>query len=769
MRNSLGTAKIDFFGKPSQRTPPPLAIQSRIEIPIQRQVIQEPSNNNVILRIAFGIIIFSLLLLTLHIYSLWVYSPRPHSVSHENSNEKRATFDDDCGLGKENVAGRCIPVIMYPDSHNALLMLNTSNPCQDMYRYACGSFTDAHCKDGQTIDDMLNFAHLEATNNDQRYEIIMREIESTQWGSSLVGDFYLSCKSSYPKMLGGNTMQELLRRIASMTDNKDLAQTMGLLASYDIIIPFSYTRELNPLNTSQIIDCFVPDGTFAFTKDELYSQAHVSRIETHMINVGGYSDKRARAESKTVVDIERYLFELADEYREHVGDLVSYIVSGDYHRETVKLVSFRGWLERKSGFDLTKFLLMMNRPLPSFGTNEAVWVHIPDYFRNLDFNQFDTTEWIRYLSYCVIESSVVHELNPEDQMRGERYTFHHGYDPAHSLPWNRPKKFVHAASLTSLSDVSDECIDLCMDYLPIVIDSHYIAELPSNDIKIAKTIAENIRQAFMTSIGQYSPTNVFSVLTPEQRSTIQQKIYDLNIDIGFPSGWPPERSTLKIDRSLHISDNILEIRRFHVNAELLATTHSLRYMYDKSVTIPNAFYHTQTNSLVVNAGLMKPPVYSQDYGVISLYARFGFIVAHEIAHSIDPHGILFDSKGTVQPNWIGGTQLDSFYRQERMCFQTQRTVLEDMADIMGLHMSYKALQTHYTNEHLGDVASVDFFLDFSQLWCSCMTKKSIDYIELHGSHSLPWKRVNTACYHNDAFLSSHACPSSTKIQCKTPV
>lgn len=121
------------------------------------------------------------------------------------------------------------------------------------------------------------------------------------------------------------------------------------------------------------------------------------------------------------------------------------------------------------------------------------------------------------------------------------------------------------------------------------------------------------------------------------------KVLSIDVMAGTPDNWPIDRSNLKISDDSH-ADNILRIQRFH--QELMVKTMcadcdvSPEALFDYPLNWVNAYFQHQLNTIVINAGIMKPPVFSALYSELGQMARLGVIVGHETGHSIDMTGSL---------------------------------------------------------------------------------------------------------------------------------
>ncbi|KAI6239466.1 hypothetical protein M3Y99_00564200 [Aphelenchoides fujianensis] len=84
----------------------------------------------------------------------------------------------------------------------------------------------------------------------------------------------------------------------------------------------------------------------------------------------------------------------------------------------------------------------------------------------------------------------------------------------------------------------------------------------------------------------------------------------------------------------------------------------------------NAANMLNFNALLLPIGILNEPSYSPDYPLSVVFGRIGFIIAHELLHSLDPVGIHFDADGTL----VRETILD---RAARDHMQTAADCLEE--------------------------------------------------------------------------------------------
>jgi len=145
----------------------------------------------------------------------------------------------------------------------------------------------------------------------------------------------------------------------------------------------------------------------------------------------------------------------------------------------------------------------------------------------------------------------------------------------------------------------------------------------------------------------------------------------------------------------------------------------------------NAYYNPYTNKLYVLPA-MAMFLHDSSNSVPLLYGRLGYILGHEIGHSIESHGIMFDASGTFVPNSIlPDAATREQFDKDRACFVNEfgtggRTVDEDLADHMGLIIAARVVNTMPAASTVRICAPrctelnamAQFYMYFAQTWCS---------------------------------------------------
>src|ERR1700692_4693213 len=139
------------------------------------------------------------------------------------------------------------------------------------------------------------------------------------------------------------------------------------------------------------------------------------------------------------------------------------------------------------------------------------------------------------------------------------------------------------------------------------------------------------------------------------------------------------------------------------------------------------------NALNFPAAILQPPYFDATRPAVMNYGAIGAIIGHEISHSFDDQGALFDAAGRLHNWWTpedyahfraSAEQLIAQFNAYRpfpdLAVNGKQTLSENIADVAGLGAALSAYRLS-----LGDSAAPlvegftpdqQFFLSFAQTW-----------------------------------------------------
>jgi putative endopeptidase len=265
------------------------------------------------------------------------------------------------------------------------------------------------------------------------------------------------------------------------------------------------------------------------------------------------------------------------------------------------------------------------------------------------------------------------------------------------------------------------------DALGYAIGKLYTARyFPAAEKKRAQAMVANLLAAFAKRIDQ------LDWMAPSTRKEAKAKLAVLKVGVGFPDKWP-DYAGLEVVKG----DAYGNAQR----AELFQLRRSLAKL-DKPVDRSEWVMTPQTvnavnlpvmNAMNFPAAILQPPFFDPKRPVAMDYGATGATIGHEVSHSFDNQGALFDATGRLHNWWTpedfkhfeGSSkqlvaQYDAYKPFPDLAVNGQQTLGENIADLAGLTAAYDAyrLSLHGKPAPVAQGFSGDqqFFVSYAQSW-----------------------------------------------------
>jgi len=240
-----------------------------------------------------------------------------------------------------------------------------------------------------------------------------------------------------------------------------------------------------------------------------------------------------------------------------------------------------------------------------------------------------------------------------------------------------------------------------------------------------------------------------------------EKLNKMTIKIGYPDKYFKDYDKLDINISNSLLKNIFNIKKFNIDFKLKKLYEPVnKYLWYMNPQSVNAYYSPSMNEIVFPAGILQKPIFSLDQDIASNFGSFGMIIGHEITHGFDDQGSKFDSKGRLNNWWTPKDKAKyqkliniirkqyAQYSIENYPINSDLTLGENIADIGGLSLSFKALKTYLKtypeqNIYINSLTPEKrFFINYAILWKTKSRKEDIIRKLNTDPHSPPEIRVN---------------------------
>jgi len=251
----------------------------------------------------------------------------------------------------------------------------------------------------------------------------------------------------------------------------------------------------------------------------------------------------------------------------------------------------------------------------------------------------------------------------------------------------------------------------------------------------AQAMAADLIAAYRTRISN------LTWMSATTKAKALEKLTALEIIVGYPDEWI-DYSTLNIERG----DALGNMRR----AEAFLRSRNLAKLrqpvdpieWPILPQIPGAVIMFSPNAEFFSAGILQPPYFDAQGDAASNYGSAGAGMAHEISHSFDELGNIYNSHGRLGDWWTPedrsqfhaaaaklATQFDSDCPFADVCVNGKQVLSESVADQAGLLVAHDAYLLSLKGRPdiiIGGLTGEErFFLAFAQRWRIAQTEDAL--------------------------------------------
>ena len=610
-------------------------------------------------------------------------------------------------------------------------------PGDDFFRYANGTWlkTTEIPADRPSAGSDVIVAEL---TSQRTADLIKEAAQSTAPEARKVGDYYASYMDEAGiEARGLRPLQPTLDRIAAITDRKGLARYLGgtLLADVDALNATDmYTDNIFGLWVAQDLNDparylpFLMQGGLDMP-DRAYYLDPSPRMETirgkfkdHVGTVLGLAKvEGARDRAGRIYDLERKIAE-AHWSREDSGD----VKKANNH-----------WT--RAQFDTSAPGMDWSEYFAAAGLGAA-----------RDFGVWQPSA-VTGISALVASEPI--EVWKDD------LTFHAIEHFAAVLPeaFGQERFAFHGTVLTGTPERRDRwkrAVDATSFALGEAVGQLYVKEYfpPAAKARVEAMVA-NLLAAFGRRI------EALDWMSPATKARAKAKLAVLKVGVGYPDRWI-DYSGLDVVRG-DAFGNADRAERF----ELARNLRKLGKPVDRSewVMTPqtvNAVNLPVMNALNFPAAILQPPYFDPGRPVVMDYGAIGAVIGHEISHSFDDSGSLFDDTGRFQNWWTDEDrahfeaasarlvkQFDAYKPFPDVSVNGKQTLGENIADVAGLAASYDAYRLSLGGQPAPLVQALtgdqQFFISFAQSWRAKTREPALRQQILGDGHSPNEYRADT--------------------------
>jgi predicted metalloendopeptidase len=532
-------------------------------------------------------------------------------------------------------------------------------------------------------------------------------------GSDLrkIGDCYTSFMDEQAiEAKGLLPLQPAFQAIAAIGDRKALAWYLGttLRADVDVLNATNYyTANLFGLWVAQDLDeptqyaPFLLQGGLGLPERSYYLDpspgmaairtqylAHV----TAMLTFAGLPDAKLRAAA--VVDLETRMAK-AHASREESGD----VLKGNNHWTRAEFTT------KAPGLDWETYFAAAGLKQPQVF---VVWQ--PAAFTGLSALTADASldTWKDYLTYHALQQR--QRVLPKAVVE-QSFSF---YGKVLSGATKPRERWQYGVAMTNRA-------------LGEVVGKAYVARhFPPSEKARAQKMVDNIIAAFRTRIEQ------LDWMSPATKVKAIAKLATLKVGVGYPDRWQ-DYGGLKIVAG-DAFGNAERAERFEYARNLRKLGQPIdRTEWVMTPQTVNAVNLPVMNALNFPAAILQPPYFDPKRPMVMDYGAIGAVIGHEISHSFDDSGSLFDATGKLNNWWTPEDlkhfeassnqlvkQYDAYEPLPGLHINGRQTLGENIADVAGLAAAHDAYRLSLRGRPAplvgGFTGDQQFFISYAQSW-----------------------------------------------------
>ena len=314
-------------------------------------------------------------------------------------------------------------------------------------------------------------------------------------------------------------------------------------------------------------------------------------------------------------------------------------------------------------------------------------------------------------------------------------------------------KFYSALAGTSVPESREKyAIGATNDALGEEVGKLYVAENFSPEAKDRiRSMVTNLLSALSERIAQ----NTW--LAASTKKEALQKIKNTYVGVGYPEKWRDYTGLeVKADDAFGNAERASDFEYQRALAKFGQPVDETEWCMNPQLV--NAVNMPLQNAIDFPAAYLQSPNFDLNASDATNYGAVGATIGHEISHSFDNTGAMFDAKGELR-NWWTKADLARFNTSAKalvaqfnqyqpfpdLAVKGQQTLGENIADLVGLMASYDAYHAAMKQKGQEPTAETDkeFFLAYAKSFRSKVRDEVLRTIVITNEHAPEQYRVQT--------------------------
>ena len=230
-------------------------------------------------------------------------------------------------------------------------------------------------------------------------------------------------------------------------------------------------------------------------------------------------------------------------------------------------------------------------------------------------------------------------------------------------------------------------------------------------------------------------------MAPSTKAEALKKVQNIVVGVGYPDSWR-DYSSLKISPDNPYA-NQENVGLYEYKRQIAKIGKPMdRHEWWMPAQLVNAVNLPVQNALNFPAAILVKPFFDPHADAAFNYGAIGAVIGHEISHSFDNSGALFDASGALRNWWTPqdfqrftaaadalARQYDAYEALPGLHVNGKLTLSENIADVAGLGAAYDAYKASLGGKPApvinGLTGDQRFFIAFAQSWATKMREETL--------------------------------------------
>ncbi|GAA4743444.1 M13 family metallopeptidase [Sphingomonas daechungensis] len=299
------------------------------------------------------------------------------------------------------------------------------------------------------------------------------------------------------------------------------------------------------------------------------------------------------------------------------------------------------------------------------------------------------------------------------------------------IPKERPRDEL---ALNAVSDTLQDAVG------KTYVDRYF----PASSKAEIQRMVEEIKAAFARRV------EALDWMAPSTKAEALKKVKSIVVGVGYPDTWR-DISSLEIGGNAYANAKAASLAEYrHQIAKIGKPMDRAEWWMPPQLV--NAVNLPVQNALNFPAAILQRPFFDPKADPAFNYGAIGSVIGHEISHSFDNNGALFDSTGALRNWWTPAdfkrfqqagdalaAQYDEYEALPGLHLNGKLTLGENIADVAGLAAAYDAYKHSLGGKEAqaidGYSGDQRFFIAYAQAWATKMRDEQLRQRVLTDGHA----------------------------------